>query len=416
MNKYLVKIESVEYRQGLVDKFEKVGTAESMPDLLLVTTEQPISVIRECAGVVMVESDGMAEMLVDQPDAPEWGLPWISNSGGSYENDKSGNGVDIYVVDTGVRDTHVDLVGRVRTLYSFDGAPYSLVGDQSPTHGTSVSGCAAGSVYGTAKEATIVNCRIDWSTSDILKALDKVLRDHLDKPDERQSILNFSGSSLSSIIGDAFERLTQYGVVVVAAAGNSSEDRPRWPARNTWVIAVGAINEQEKPAWFTNKNCDVYSPGQDIVTASVFSDTSINTISGTSFSAPYYAGLLACLIEGSDKFNSSSTVSDFIWRMRNQMMETNRIANFPNGGLPVRTATTNGLGGNYYVNPSKAFTDSEIRDWLVANADNPQVVADACESANLSLNRLNRIAGPDIGIDDLNKYFKDAGVTPWWFT
>jgi subtilisin family serine protease len=269
-------------------------------------------------------------------------------------------------------------------------------------------------VYGTAKKANIVNCRINWTSSDILKALDKILRDHLDKPDYIPSIVNFSGSSLSSIIGKAFERLTQYGVVVVAAAGNSGEDVPRYPARNSWVVAVGAINQQETPAWFTNKRCDVYAPGQDVVTASVFSDTAVTTTSGTSFAAPYYAGLLACLIEGSDKFNSPATVSDFNYRMRNQMMEVGRIAGFPNGSMPVRTVTTNGLGGAYYTNPLKDVSDSDILAWLSANAGSPKSVADACKQYNLSLSRIANITG--LTTEAINQYFIDAAVTPWWET
>ena len=417
MNKYLIKIDSAFHRDEFILRFEKVGQPQALPDYLVIETKASLEEVILTPGVLLAELDEQAEMLeaVSQPIPPGWGLPWISDSGGSYDNDASGENVDIYVIDTGIRDTHEDLAGRVRTIYSFDGAPYALTGGQSPTHGTSVAACAAGTKYGTAKHATIVNCRIDFMTSTIMKALDSILKDHLDKPDDRPSIINFSGSSMSSIIGDIFERLSQYGVVLVAAAGNSSEAQPRYPARNIWVVAVGAINAQEQPAWFTNKQCDVYAPGQNITTASVFSDTSTTVISGTSFSSPYYAGLLACLLEGSDKFNTPRLVSSFVWEMRNQMMETGRIENFPNGNLPVRTATANGLGGSYYVSPSKMYTDEEIANYLQEHADDVQLVADGCREGNLSFNRLARMAAAaGYTQDEVSDYFEDAGVKPWW--
>jgi len=420
--RYLVKIKTQDVRSTLqsTQGVTKVGTAYSMPDLLLVNTTLPLSAIAAVDGVLAAEEDGKASIEgVDQPEPPGWGLGWISNVGGPYRNDKTGVGVDIYIMDTGIRDTHVDLVGRVRTLYSFDGLPYSITGGQSPTHGTSVAGCAAGSIHGTAKGANIVNCRIDFTNSVILKALDMILRDHLDKPDNVQSILNFSGSTVSSILGDAFARLADYGVVVVAAGGNYSEPEPRHPAKHWYVTAVGACNAQNQPAWFTNKGCDVFVPGDSISTISVFSDTSTNTISGTSFSCPYYAGLLACLIEGSDKFNTWQQSTGFTHSMMTQVMDaTGRIGYFDNQGLLPRTANSKGLGGVYYHNPSLGFTDQEVADYLAANAANLQGIADMAKQFNVSASRMARCAsiaqGVEVTVEGLNEHFAANGVVPWW--
>jgi subtilisin family serine protease len=417
MNKYLVQISNPQVREVLVGEFEKVGKPEAMADFLIVQTESGIEAIKAIDGVLMVELDSQAtpEGAVDQTSPPPWALSWISNSGGSYTNEKSGDGVDIYVVDTGVRGTHEDLLGRVRELYSYDGLPYSILGSVSPTHGTSVAGCAAGTVHGTAKGATIVNCRIDFMTSTIMKALDKILRDHLDKPDNRPSIVNFSGSSQSPMIGDLFERLSRYGVVLVAASGNDAEDQPRYPARNSWVTAVGATNELEDPAYFSNMKCDVYAPGQGITTASVFSDTSVVIISGTSFSCPYYAGLLACLLEGSDKFNTSSLASSFSHEMLTLIMDRRRLPNFKvERSLDVKTAATTGLGGTYYNNPSKIYSDEVLGTELMALLPDVQGIADACRTYNISRNRLAGIGGIDI--DSLDQIFIDNSVEPWWFT
>lgn len=391
----------------------KVGKPSTITDMFIVKANCGVDDLMDIEGVTAVELDDQAVVLsVDQPSPPPWALGWISNTGGSYKNDKTGAGVDIYILDTGVRDTHEDLAGRVRTLYSFDGQPYSMTGDNDPSHGTAVAGCAAGTIHGTAKGATIVNVRSSFFNSDILKCLDVILKDHLDKPDNVPSILNFSGATISSIIGEAFARLTQYGVVVVAAAGNNSGSEPMQPAKQGFIVAVGAINQWGDPAWFTNRKCEIYAPGQDITTASVFSDTSTTVISGTSFACPYYCGLLACLLEGSDKFNTQIQVDNFTFQMRMQIMDRNRIPFFDNGGYLIQTASSRGLGGVYYRSPSAGFTDADVAEFCNANINQPQFIADGARDYNVSLSRLVRSLGFDA--ETINGYFADAGVTPWW--
>jgi subtilisin family serine protease len=414
MNTFLVKIKHPKFRENLVEQFEKVGQGKTMPDFVIVQTDKDISTVRSCEGVVHVELDSAAEPQYIVEAAEEdigWAIPWMM----THPKTTTGKGVDIYVVDTGVRDTHVELKGRVRNLYSFDAVGYSEVGGASPTHGTSVAACAAGTKYGTAPDANIVNCRIDFgSMATIIQAVDTILLDHLAKPDNIPSIVNFSGSSESPFVGEIFERLTQYGVVVIAASGNYTEAIPRYPARNSWIMSVGAINQQELPATFTNRKSDLYAGGRSIRTAGVNSDTETILISGTSFSAPYGGGLLGCLLEGSDKFNTSSQVSEFNHQMRNEQMQQGRIESFPNGGLPVRTASTKPLGRVYYENPLKKISDNMIATLLMGNLHNLQDLADGCRQLNLSLSRIVRALGGAYTAEQINLYFSSNNVTPWW--
>ena len=413
MNKYLVQISAPEVRELLEASFERVGKPESLTEFLIVQTNKDIANILSIDGVISAELDEQAQLeYVVQENAPQWGLAWIANDTDTYSNPKSGEGVDIYVIDSGVREVN-GLAGRVENLYSWDDKWWDIVGPINPTHGTSVAACAAGTKYGTAKSAKIINCRSNFLNTDILKAVDNVLRHHLEKPDNRPSILNFSGSTPSIMMGEAFARLVDYGIVVVASGGNESLPQPRQPAFHYKVTSVGGLNESNAPAWFTNRFCDVYGPAQDIRTSSVFAQDAEIVISGTSFSCPYYAGLLACLLDGSDKFNSWQLATDFTFKMRNQRMETGRIADFPNGGLPVRTMTNRGLGGVYYTAPSMQFTDQQIADWVATVYDtNPRLIADVCKQYNLSLSRLARIVS--FPIEDINQYFADAGIKPWW--
>ena len=430
MNEYLVKVRSPEVRDRLAESFEKVGKGEAMRDFVIVKTAKPIEALEKFDGVLEVEIQGKAEIaesfgaeanLLDFSEGMGWAKPWISNTSGTYENPKYGGGVTVYVIDTGIMLEHEEFEGRASTLYTFDGQNYSNIGDQAPFHGTAVASCVAGKLCGTARYARILNCRIDFTTTDILKALDTILRHHLDKPDDQQSVVNFSGASISKIIGDAFERLTQYGIVVVASAGNYSEAKPRYPARSDWVMSVGSINRNGLPSIFTNKMADVYAPGEDVKVASIFGPTSYELTSGTSFSAPYTSGCVAALLSGSDKCNSSDEVSDLMHKALTVVWDQNRIYDFDADGLPIVTLNSKGLGRVFYNSPSKLFTDEQIAPVIASIAGNPQEVADKCKEYNISLKRLTRICDSalpehEIGFAEVNKYFEDANVTPWWFT
>lgn len=244
---------------------------------------------------------------VDQPiilkqttqSGATWGLDRADQRdlplGGSYTYTASGNGVRVYILDTGINAGHVDFGGRV-------GVGYTVINDGRGTndcngHGTHVAGTVGGTTWGIAKNTMLVPVRVldcagSGSLSGVIAGLDWVAANA-----PRPALVNMSlGGGASSALDAAVANTVARGISVVVAAGNSADNACNYsPARAPSAITVGATTSTDARASFSNYGTclDVFAPGTSIKSAWHGSATATNTISGTSMASPHIAGLAA---------------------------------------------------------------------------------------------------------------------------
>lgn len=99
----------------------------------------------------------------------------------------------------------------------------------------------------------------------------------------------------TNAIDDAIQYAIQNGVVVVCAAGNSGSTI-QYPANNAQVISVGATNQNDQRATFSNygSSLDLAAPGVEIYSTTLNNQYGYGT--GTSFSAPQVSATVGLML------------------------------------------------------------------------------------------------------------------------
>jgi subtilisin family serine protease len=230
-----------------------------------------------------------------------------------------GYGVSVSVVDTGLipgaAASHAWLAGVqgvAEDPYTTDSAGDTVLAPYAG-HGAFVAGvlrCVApgASVF---VERAFDNAGADYETR-----LAASLEDALDR-DPDILVFTFTSATHRDQSLHTFDELYERrirgikGLVVLAPAGNDGWSRPMWPAAHPGVIAVGALAASGRQrAHFSNfgRWVDVYAPGENLVNAfpeGTYVCTEPPSVgerrefrgmalwSGTSFSTPVVAGLIA---------------------------------------------------------------------------------------------------------------------------
>lgn len=285
------------------------------------------------------------------PSDPQFPLAWGLRNNGQTVNGRAGtpgfdmqattawdvtmgsSSIIVLVMDTGAQLNHPDLViagGRDFTGMGGSGGPVNA----NDNHGTAVAGCVAARANGlgttgvapgvriaTAKIAGVDSSGyfINYRDSNVVGALDwgRSLG-------ARVSNSSWGGGSASSAVEDAFRTTRNAGMVHFAAAGNGYGGPVNWPASSPHVYAVGATANNGTRASFSSYGTGLafMAPGQDIMTTDRTGSSGYNSgdtviINGTSFAAPYAAGVAALLLSR----EPSLTPSQVFERMKNSCVD-----------------------------------------------------------------------------------------------
>lgn len=325
------------------------------------------SILRKLPGIKHVEQDRVVTAVgtASQSSAP-WSLDRIDQSdlplNSTYTYPESaGTGVNVYILDTGIRSDHQEFSGRLKAGKNFainGGYKWDIFGffdwtfktDPNNTedcegHGTHVASSAAGVTYGVAKRASVIpvrvlNCRGAGSNSDVIAGVDWVAANHV-KP----AVANMSlGGGSSTALDTAVKAAVASGMTMVVAAGNDNKDACNGsPNRVPEAITVGSSTKTDTRSSFSNwGSCvDIFAPGSDITAAGISNSTSTSNKSGTSMAAPHVAGAAAVVLGK----NASLAPAQVDLTIKNYAV-LGKLTNI-NTGSPNRLLNVNNMDGIY---------------------------------------------------------------------
>jgi len=211
-------------------------------------------------------------------------------------NSIAGNGVDVYVIDTGILTTHNDFGGRATTVFN------AITGESSADgngHGTHCAGTIGGNIYGVAKQVSLKAVKVlsasgSGTNAGVIAGVDYVTNN---KSPTRPTIGSMSlGGGISTALDAAITNSIAAGVTYAIAAGNDNANACNYsPARVPNAVTVGSTTNTDARSSFSNiGTCvDIFAPGSSITSDWIGSNTATNTISGTSMATPHVAGVLA---------------------------------------------------------------------------------------------------------------------------
>lgn len=300
----------------------------SHPDVEYVEKDQEVHTM-----MIDTSSSNHTEDPELEKNAP-WGLARISHRDsltfGTFNKylyaADGGEGVDVYVIDTGTNTDHVDFEGRAKWGKTIPQGDQDVDGNG---HGTHCSGTVAGKKYGVAKKANVIAIKVlrsngSGSMSDVVKGVEFAAESHLDemqaakkgkgKKGFKGSTANMSlGGGKSPILDQAVNAAVDAGIHFAVAAGNDNANSCNYsPASANKAVTVGASTLADERAFFSNfgKCNDIFAPGLNIQSTWIGSKYATNTISGTSMASPHIAGLLAYVLSLQPSKDSAYAVAD----------------------------------------------------------------------------------------------------------
>ncbi len=232
---------------------------------------------------------------------------------GKYIKKYTGKHVKVAIIDEGFDVNHYEY--KKNLVAYFNSRDGSHMIDVNETHGTEVAGVIASNennkgIRGFAPDVELVFIHLELSgfldTEDFLKAFQIAEEEHVD-------VINCSWGTgdVSEVVKAKIAELATKGrdgkgINIVFASGNTNEDITRDESSLDDVIGVGASDEENLRAVYSNfgKGLDVLAPGGYEVGISttgkgdtIIEAEDVDYFAGTSASAPIVTSLIALMLE-----------------------------------------------------------------------------------------------------------------------
>ena len=395
--------------------------------------------LAEDPDVKWAEPDMLLEGTEDfLPNDPTFPLQWpLRNTGivGTTDVDMAAevaweatqglNSLGVLILDNGVQQNHPDLTQHPGMDFTGQGGGGGPVfsGDN---HGTAVAGCPSATIdngigvtgvspgvpaVGARNCSSVGGCSSTGSANALQWAQDNGYR-----------ITNWSWTVTgSAVVSDAYESTYEHGVVHFSSAGNSGTPTLGFPQNLSWVNAISSVDAFGNRASSSNHGPGLsYSgPGVSVPTtdrtgSDGYGPGDETTISGTSFSSPYAAGVAALALSA----NPDQTPAQVERNMRRTSMDygapgkdddfghgfvnANSAVRFPTRRVSLKTTGAEG------TDASGGGVPDEVGRWIAFHTDASNLTAGdnngvrdvvVHDRENARTKRLSRSTGGDNGND-----------------
>lgn len=255
----------------------------------------------------------------------QWGLRAIRWFGTKLPDTSA---IKVAVLDTGIDSSHSDLAFEYTYVHAGASAE-DIVG-----HGTHVTGIISAVTNDKIGLAGVCPCDLhvwkifsDTPRDDGEYYVEEVMYQRAlnDARTQGMQVLNLSigGTVFTKTEEILIRRLVDGGCVVIAAMGNEYElgNPVEYPAAHSGVVAVGAINEVNRRATFSNTgpHISLVAPGTNIISTLPTKESAYRNLdetgygawSGTSMAVPHVAGA-ATIVRAKNPTLSPAEVADHL--------------------------------------------------------------------------------------------------------